>query len=212
MKLQCHACGKKWETDEPTPAPEYVYDRECQPCKITRLRERFIKILPPIFVDTNPSLLPQPQLKQAMVWKYGRKGLVLDGETGLGKTRTAWLLLRRVLVDDGRDIKFAWFKDITFGQELGIRYRNETAEEWLQGLAKVPLLFIDDIGKMKLTDRAESELFGIIDQRCENGLPMIVTTNDTGESLKNRMDAANNAGRGAPLVRRLREFCEQIKF
>ena len=212
MKLHCHACGAKWETAEPSPAPDYVYDRECQPCKIIRLRERFTKILPVIFADTDPARLRQDTLKKTMAWKYGRKGLVLDGETGLGKTRTAWLLLRRVLVDDGRDIKFAWFKDITFGQELGIRYRNETAEEWLQGLAKVPLLFIDDIGKMKLTDRAESELFGIIDQRCENGLPMIVTTNDTGESLKNRMDAANNAGRGAPLVRRLREFCEQIKF
>jgi DNA replication protein DnaC len=211
MKLKCN-CGKTWTTDEPTTSPDYEFNRECQPCKHARLVKRFAVILPMAFTDTDPAKLRQDTLKQAMAWKYGRKGLVMIGETGLGKTRTAWLLLRRVLVDDGRDIKFAWFKDITFGQELGIRYRNETAEEWLQGLAKVPLLFIDDIGKMKLTDRAESELFGIIDQRCENGLPMIVTTNDTGESLKNRMDAANNAGRGAPLVRRLREFCEQIKF
>ena len=210
MKLKCD-CGKEWSDARKATSPDYVYSEECQTCKTVRLTRQFNELIPQVFANTDPLRLPQPQLNQALAWKYARggRGLILTGETGRGKTRTIWLRLRKLIIDENFEPRnFTWFKDITFGQELGIRYRNNTAEEWLQGLTKVPLLFIDDIGKMKLTDRAESELFGLIDIRCENGKPTIFTTNEIGETMKEMM----TDGRGAPLVRRLREFCEQIKF
>jgi DNA replication protein DnaC len=70
------------------------------------------------------------------------------------------------------------------------------------------LIYFDDLGKLKLTERAEAELFGLIERRCANGCPIIATTNDTGETLSSRM----TDNRGEAMVRRLREFCETIRF
>jgi DNA replication protein DnaC len=130
------------------------------------------------------------------------------GDTGKGKTRVSWTLLRRILVEDGRDIKFNWFDAVQFGHDLATHYKQDNAEEWLQRMAKRPLLFFDDLGKLKMTERAEVELFGLIERRCANELPVIVTTNDTGDSLASRM----TDNRGPALIRRLREFCEPIQF
>jgi len=75
-------------------------------------------------------------------------------------------------------------------------------------LATVDVLFFDDFGKMKFTERVESELFAVIEKRTANCLPLILTTNFTGETLEERM----TLDRGVPLVRRLREFCVDVSF
>lgn len=130
------------------------------------------------------------------------------GETGLGKSRVAWHLLRRILIEDKPEVKFKWFDCVGFGHEIAKHYKAEDAEEWLESMAAVQLVFMDDLGKLKLTERAEVELFGLIERRCANRLPMIVTTNDTGDTLASRM----TDNRGPALIRRLREFCDPIQF
>ena len=130
------------------------------------------------------------------------------GDTGKGKSRIAWRLLKRVLCEDKLETTFLWFDCIGFGHEIARHYRLEDAEAWLDKVATVPLLYFDDLGKLKLTERAETELFGLIERRCANQLPIIATTNDTGDSLAARM----TEGRGPAMIRRLREFCDIITF
>ena len=138
----------------------------------------------------------------------GARGLILLGETGRGKTRVAWLVLREVLTSSKRPILFKWFDAISFGHEIARHYREEDAEDWLGKVATADLVFFDDLGKLKMTERAEVELFGVIERRCAAELPVIVTTNDTGDSLASRM----TDNRGPALIRRLREFCDPIQF
>ena len=70
------------------------------------------------------------------------------------------------------------------------------------------LVFWDDFGKARLTERVECELFGIIEARMAAGLPNIITTNFVGGSLAGNLRPDIGSG----LVRRLRECCEAIPF
>lgn len=184
------------------------YVSECSDCSKLRRTEIFKKICPSLYLKTDIEKLPALQLTKAMGWQYGPRGLILLGETGKGKSRVAWALLNRVLTQDKPEIQFMWFDAIGFGHQIAKHYRDEDAEVWLDRVAECSLVFFDDLGKLKLTERAEVELFGVIERRCAAELPIIVTTNDTGDSLAARM----TDNRGPAMIRRLREFCEPIQF
>lgn len=203
----CKSCNKTWQVfTKAFHAGNYT--SECSDCAKIRRTERFNHHCPPLYQRTDVERLPRAQLADAMKWQYGPRGLILLGETGKGKTRVAWTLLKRLLIDDNPERSFVWFDAISFGHKISIHYREEDAESWLDRVAQCPLIFFDDLGKLKLTERAEVELFGVIERRCAAELPIIVTTNDTGDSLAARM----TDNRGPAMIRRLREFCEPIQF
>ena len=205
--INCRSCPATWEQESKTETAA-VYSGECAPCAETRRTAKFVSICPPLYQRTEIKRLPTAQLKKAMAWKYGTRGLMLQGETGMCKTRIAWEVMRRFMVLDQPERAAVFFDAVSFGHELVSHYKAEDAEDWLTRLAKVPLIFFDDLGKLKLTERAEAELFGVVERRCANELPIIVTTNDTPESVKERL----TDNRGAALIRRLREFCDPIQF
>lgn len=207
VTLRCPYCGKE-RTVTTDKYPPGSYAGECSDCERVRREKHFLSLCPKLYQESAPDRLPASQLKEAMEWQYGPRGLILSGETGVGKSRIAWLLLRRILVSDKRNPSFAWFDAVGFGHAIGKHYRDEDAEEWLEDTAKTELLFFDDLGKLKLTERAETELFGLIERRCGAELPIIATTNDTGDSLASRM----TDNRGPALIRRLRQFCQIIQF
>ena len=104
--------------------------------------------------------------------------------------------------------EFMWFDCIGFGHEITKQFKTDTAEFWADKVATVPILFFDDLGKLKMTERAEVELFGVIERRVANMLPVIVTMNANAEQFSVQM----TDNRGPALIRRLREFCEPIQF
>lgn len=182
---------------------------ECNTCSQERRERKFTKsICPPLYLDSDPARLPTAQLNRAMSWNFGPRGLLLCGETGKGKTRIAWQLLRRVLIRDFPEVGFTWFDCVGFGHEIERHYKSEDFADWILSVAKKDIIFFDDLGKLKLTERAETELFGLIERRCAYQLPIIATTNDTGDSFAARM----TENRAEPMVRRLSEFCHVIQF
>lgn len=207
ITLTCPKCGRDRVvlSDKHSPGR---YASECRECEQARREQRFVRTCPPLYQESDVARLPQHKLRQALAWQYGPQGLILIGETGVCKTRIAWQLIRRVLVNDKREVSFTWFDAVGFGHELAKHYHQEDAETWLEKITATELMFFDDLGKLKLTERAETELFGLIERRCAACLPMIVTTNDTGDSLAARM----TENRGPAMIRRLREFCSTITF
>lgn len=165
-------------------------------------------VCPALFHDTDPSKLPSPhKLQQALAqWQFGRNGLILHGVSGKGKSRIAWEILKREF-KAGRSIAVV---DCTFGYEYASKFAASPAEaaRFVGHRMTVDILLLDDALKVKLTDSVEQALFAIVNARSERGLPIIVTTNDTGETLASRM----TEDRGPALLRRLREFSSAISF
>lgn len=164
-------------------------------------------LCPPSYRDTDPAKLPLPRvLEKVLRWPYGPRGLVLHGKTGKGKSRCAWLLLKREY-DRGRTIMVL---DHAAAYEYAAKFdrSNTEAALWVERLSKVSLLLLDDVFKAKFTDSFEQALFTIVGTRCEHKLPIILTTNDVGDSLTQRM----TSDRGAAMVRRLRDHADAVAF
>jgi DNA replication protein DnaC len=205
--LICGRCGNVRQSTSCQYSMPGRYTADCDDCTKQKRVKKFESVCPKLYQNTDITRLPQTQFQQVMRWEYGPRGLALIGETGKGKSRIAWSLMRRVMTEDQPDRRLVWFDCVGFGHAIAQHYKDENAEEWLEKISKVELLFFDDLGKLKLTERAETELFGLIERRCANQLPIIATTNDSGDSLAARM----TENRGPAMIRRLREFCDVIR-
>lgn len=165
------------------------------------------ELCPPDFRDTDPSKLPSPsKLDKVLQWSYGKQGLILGGATRKGKSRCAWLLIRREFRAGRRC--HAIGGGFAFDYSSMFRDGAWRASEWVNKLANCELLLLDDVFKVRLTDSVEQALFHIVNHRMEYCLPLIVTCNDTGETLKTRL----SEDRGDPLIARLQESCRWISF
>jgi DNA replication protein DnaC len=195
----CDDCAAKIEQEQK------AEKEETQRRELAQREELWCQMCPPLYRQTEPSRLPQDALRQVLGWRYGARGLLMLGVTGAGKTRAAWLLLRRIY-DEGHKIHA--FDALAYGHECARRFLDGTGERWAQMLATAELVFFDDLGKCPVTERVEAELVGLIERRTANLLPVVATTNMTGAELIKK----GSSDRGAPMVRRLREFCESVTF
>jgi len=194
----CPACSEKHaEADQQAAKERSGLYRE----------EGWKRICPPMFLDTDPSRLPSPsKLDLALKWEYGPRGLTLHGSSGKGKSRIAWEIMKR----EHRNRRSVAALDGGFAYDYASKFAVSPAEaaRYVEHKMLVDLLLLDDVLKAKLTDSVEQALFAIVNSRTERGLPFIVTTNDTGETLATRM----SEDRGPALLRRLREFSQSIAF
>lgn len=102
------------------------------------------RTVPPQFIDTNTirliteAKMPSEVLKKIQEWSYGPRGIFLSGPTGRGKSRSMYLLLRRLYVEEGVDVHIIsnpkWTDEITaaFGRSASEGYamslRAQTAQ------------------------------------------------------------------------------------
>lgn len=191
-QILCPSCS------EPVRGVELIDRRRSQ-------KEDWRNICPPLYQDTNPEKLTIPHkiFDRVMAWEPNPRGIALSGATGAGKTRLMFLLLRRLhettRVRAVSAKQFERWLHRMFDKDNDARIRIEECR-----LTKV--LFIDDIGKEKYTERVESEFYDLVEHRTSHLLPILWTTNATGEQLEQMM----GEDRGVPIIRRLREFTEVI--
>jgi DNA replication protein DnaC len=167
---------------------------------------RWNELAPEIFKSTDPNKLPNLKAFNEAL-STPQANLLLHGNTARGKSRCAWELVRLAILKGGRYVRVL---DSTAGIRFASRYSKSCSdvEDWLDELCECDLLLLDDVFKNKITEAFEGFIYSIIDQRTIKQKQIIVTCNDTGESLQARL----SGDKGEPFIRRLREFCKPIQF
>lgn len=163
--------------------------------------------MPPLFADTDPDRLPFPLDWHARCWKPDGRGLLIHGTTRKGKTRAIWYIADRLYKESIRN-RFLFLTMFDLEVRLVGAWGRESWDKEMLKMTNIPLLFLDDLGKEKMTDRMASVLFALIDQRAQKLLSTIITTNLTGDQLLERF---HDKETGTAFVARLKDdslFCK----
>lgn len=139
---------------------------------------------------------------------------------GLGKTHLVCALLQEIIVTStkasiihGSILRRRCPVYYTTENALLRRIRNtyderseETEERVYRHLCNIPLLVIDDVGKVRPRDYSflQGAYFNIIDERYSNSLPVLLTTNLSYQQLEEHI--------GGACADRLREMCGKGGF
>lgn len=225
--IDCSDCGKPFVRTVLLLAGQKFGSGRCIPCIETFTAETqsrrtnelrndretaWQKVCPASYRDTNPD---DPRLSDSAKSITGRwdatrgvRGIGLIGSTGLGKTRCLFLALRRAH-DAGRKvtaITHTRFSRIAMDAYSGNAEEKGHARDVLRALARADVLLFDDLGKAPSTERADSEMEGLVEDRTSHGKPILWSANGSGEWLIRRF----GDDRGGPTVRRLAEFCDVV--
>ena len=224
-KANCRECGVEFEQHRFMSFVQHYCDGCCEKFQLEaeeerrrvemlerqkRLERSWEDICPPLYRHTDLDRLPaslKPAIDKVLSWQTNPTGMVLHGDSGLGKTRVAMMLLNRLHFAGRRVVpllagRFAYNCMTLLGKS------TEAFADFYQGLIAADVVLLDDLGKEKLTERVECELFSLIEERSQHLRPIIVTTNTTGDTLESRFDD----DRAGPFLRRVREFCEPVAF
>lgn len=145
----------------------------------------------------------------------GDPGIALSGPVGTGKTHLMAGVVRALTLDNGVPCKFIEFthllSDIKQGYEQG---KGET--EIIEGLVRVPVLIIDELGKGLSTEWQIAILDALISRRYNLRVTTLLTTNFPFEAqrrppsaqARDAFDRTSLEDRvGSRMVSRLREMC-----
>lgn len=152
------------------------------------------------------------QLERIIGWQIGAKGLLAAGPTNQGKTRAMFALCRRLLCEQCVDVGIWHAQDFFAALQGEVRFGRDEADGFIKRVAARRVLFIDDYGQQALQSNREEWargwFFRLLDLRVSAGLPILMTTNLRAEQLAS--DASDI--KGDPLVRRLLDLAEPVKF
>jgi DNA replication protein DnaC len=172
-------------------------------------RNRFRQMIPPIYLDTRPERLSRLLTQYSEMWEYNPMGIGFVGMSGKGKTRAAVLLLER-MHEKGKTTFFISATDLTLNaanQFADNPTTKDIAKSILTMTKSAEVLVLDDLGKGRMTDRAESELYDLLEYRTSRKFPTIWTSNSDSRGLH----AMFSQDRADAIIRRLVEFSTIVK-
>lgn len=175
-------------------------------------RTIFADVCPPRYQDSDPNMLPSDKLASVMAWHPNNdgKGLFMVGKARTGKTRCAWLLIKR-LVSEGMTIRA--FDGIGWNLAVARAFGDpSTTEEWLDKLIHPDILFLDDLFKGRLTEAQELAIHGVFERRSAYLKPIFCTTNTNADILASRMSDNGASDRAGSIMGRIVEFSQVIQF
>lgn len=221
-KTICESCGGEFEHEVFFwEGKEIMSPKRCQPCcdredaeknaqeQRMRIEEEFFKVCPARYRDTDPARLPDYMRKLAARWEFGPDGIGMIGNPKQFKTRTAFLILKR-MIEEGRTvgaITSTKFSELSVDQFDTESENRIVAKNHLRGLRDVDVLLLDDLGKGKITERGEVELYALLEERTSWLRPTIWTCN----SPLRELFANATEDRSGAIIRRLNEFSQIVE-
>lgn len=130
------------------------------------------------------------------------RGLIFYGAPGTGKTYLA-ACIANALIDKGYAVLVTSFSRIV--NEMQGSYGHK--EEYLDSLDQYDLLVIDDYAAERDTEYMNEQVYNVLDHRLRTGLPLILTTNLTGEQMKEPKEVARQR-----IQSRIYEMCFPVEI
>jgi DNA replication protein DnaC len=125
----------------------------------------------------NCPLLPPAIVELGKKWisARNRPSLYIHGNTGSGKTYFATSLFRAMVEKNLNWLIFVRSDELD--DELLTAIEENQEKTKIQKYCEVPILFIDDLGVEKSTDRVVRQYYSIIDRRVGSNLLTVITSN-----------------------------------
>ena len=173
-----------------------------------RRQEAFNALCPPLYRQSDLGRIPSTFLRECEAWQYNPVGMGLIGPAGCGKTRAAWILLKRLHFSG---LRVFGITSTSFAKACADQWHDDNqakalAEDMLTRCRRTKVLLLDDLGKQKMTERSELELFDLLEHRSSHELPIIWTANAAKGDLRKML----SSDRGEPILRRLSEFTKVV--
>lgn len=149
---------------------------------------------------------------EKLVNSIEKKGLILVGNNGVGKTHLACSIANK-LIENGIPVIYGTLINLLAELRNSYDTENNISEmEIIKLYENVNLLIIDDLGKEKPSEWGLEKLFTIINSRYENNLPVIITTNYNQNSLLERLSLNGEIETSRSIISRLYEMCYLVKI
>lgn len=149
---------------------------------------------------------------EKLVNEIEKKGLILVGSNGVGKTHLACSIANE-LMKNGIPVIYVTLINLLAEIRNSYDLDNNVSEiEIIKLYKNVELLIIDDLGKEKPSEWGLEKLFTIINSRYENNLPVIITTNYNQNTLIERLSLNGEIDTAKSIISRLYEMCYLVKI
>lgn len=139
------------------------------------------------------------------------KGLFITGTYGVGKTYLASCIANETIKNKNTVVFGTLIQLLDYIKDT---YKDSSVsdKEYLNLYSSVDLLIIDDLGKEKPTEWVLEKLFLIVNNRYNNYLPIVITTNYNRNQLRERLCVNKNYSMVDSIISRLYEMCGGIEI
>ena len=138
-------------------------------------------------------------------------GLFITGTYGVGKTYLASCIANETIKNNITVIFGTLIQLLDFIKDTYKDY-NTSDKEYLDLYSNIDLLIIDDLGKEKPTEWVLEKLFLIVNNRYNNYLPIVITTNYNRNQLRERLCVNKNYSIVDSIISRLYGMCGGIEL
>ena len=139
------------------------------------------------------------------------KGLFITGAYGVGKTYLASCIANEI-IKNGKSVIFGTLIQLLDFIRDSYSDSEVSDKDYLNLYSSVDLLVIDDLGKEKPTEWVLEKLFLIVNNRYNNYLPIVITTNYNRNQLRERLCINKNYSIVDSIISRLYEMCGGIEI
>lgn len=172
-----------------------------------RLIECVNEIVPHEFSKPfDPARSPNPDAYwKVQEWDYeSDRNLVAFGPAGSGKTRAVYHKVRDLILSKqlGPNPDVEVWTGARLGERLG---SPKEREELIADLEDTQILFIDDIGFMRITDNNQQPLLRIINTRYEEHRPIVITSMRGFSTMTKSIGGTKFEDGAIAIVRRLHQ-------
>lgn len=138
--------------------------------------------------------------------KMQNDGLIITGESGVGKTHLAASIANKLIEND----KIVLMGRLTMLLDMikeTFRDNTKSENELIELYSNVDMIIIDDLGTEKISQWALEKLYSIIQNRNENRLPIIITTKFDKHGLIERFSQSQDEQLVDAIISKLYQMC-----